>query len=172
MNKLTIPAILAATVMVAGIFAFMPVEQASTVHTTSILPGTTGIACATEDVAALATADNDIITYTFAQSVIVLSALTNADASLAGDTLTFDVISVDGGASVFVAAGTATTDTVSTSYGIEQELIGVGIQNTLALTINSATVDVNDVISFTFCVLTSDPANFDNADITTATTPV
>ena len=35
MNKLTIPAILAATVMVAGIFAFMPVEQASTVHTTS-----------------------------------------------------------------------------------------------------------------------------------------
>ena len=34
MNKLTIPAILVATVMVAGIFAFMPVEKASTVHTT------------------------------------------------------------------------------------------------------------------------------------------
>ena len=34
MNKLAIPAILVATVMVAGIFAFMPVEQASTVHTT------------------------------------------------------------------------------------------------------------------------------------------
>jgi len=34
MNKLTIPAILVATVMVAGIFAFMPIEQASTVHTT------------------------------------------------------------------------------------------------------------------------------------------
>jgi len=33
MNKLTIPAILAATVLVAGMFAFMPVEQASTVHT-------------------------------------------------------------------------------------------------------------------------------------------
>ena len=33
MNKLAIPAILAATVLVAGIFAFMPVEQASTVHT-------------------------------------------------------------------------------------------------------------------------------------------
>ena len=32
MNKLAIPAILAATVLVAGIFAFMPVEQASTVH--------------------------------------------------------------------------------------------------------------------------------------------
>ncbi|GFN40476.1 MAG: hypothetical exported protein [Marine Group I thaumarchaeote] len=34
MNKLTVPAILVATVMVAGIFAFMPVQQASTVHTT------------------------------------------------------------------------------------------------------------------------------------------
>ena len=35
MNKLTIPALLVATVMVAGVFAFAPVEQASTVHTTS-----------------------------------------------------------------------------------------------------------------------------------------
>ena len=35
-RKLTIPAILAATLLVAGIFAFMPVEQASTVHTTII----------------------------------------------------------------------------------------------------------------------------------------
>ena len=34
MNKLTIPTILVATVLVAGIFAFMPVQQASTVHTT------------------------------------------------------------------------------------------------------------------------------------------
>jgi len=37
MNKLTIPAILVATVMVAGIFAFMPVEQASTVHTSGTI---------------------------------------------------------------------------------------------------------------------------------------
>ena len=33
MNKLVIPSILAATVLIAGIFAFMPVEKASTVHT-------------------------------------------------------------------------------------------------------------------------------------------
>jgi len=33
MNKLLIPAILVATVMVAGIFAFIPVEQATTIHT-------------------------------------------------------------------------------------------------------------------------------------------
>jgi len=34
MNKILIPALLVATVMVAGMFAFAPVEQASTVHTT------------------------------------------------------------------------------------------------------------------------------------------
>ena len=34
MKKFAIPAILVATVMVAGMFAFMPIEQATTVHTT------------------------------------------------------------------------------------------------------------------------------------------
>ena len=32
MNKLAIPAILVSIVMIAGIFAFMPVQQATTVH--------------------------------------------------------------------------------------------------------------------------------------------
>jgi len=35
MNKIVIPALLVATVMVAGAFAFLPVEQASTIHTTT-----------------------------------------------------------------------------------------------------------------------------------------
>ena len=43
MNKLAIPAILAAIVLVAGIFAFMPVQQASTVHTTLINPAITNL---------------------------------------------------------------------------------------------------------------------------------
>jgi len=34
MNSITIPSLLAATILVAGIFAFMPIEEASTVHTT------------------------------------------------------------------------------------------------------------------------------------------
>ena len=55
MNKFAIPAILAATVMVAGMFAFMPVEQASTVHTTS------GNSAIQEVVSVVpAAADNDI----------------------------------------------------------------------------------------------------------------
>ena len=32
-NKFVIPAILAATVLIAGVFAFMPVQEATTVHT-------------------------------------------------------------------------------------------------------------------------------------------
>jgi len=36
MNKLAIPAVLAATVLIAGMFAFMPVEKASTVHSSII----------------------------------------------------------------------------------------------------------------------------------------
>ena len=34
MNKMTIPSLLLGIVMIAGIFAFMPVYEASTVHTT------------------------------------------------------------------------------------------------------------------------------------------
>ena len=34
MNKLTIPALLLAVVMIAGTFAFMPIQEASTVHAT------------------------------------------------------------------------------------------------------------------------------------------
>ena len=42
MNKITIPALLLGVVMVAGIFAFMPIQEASTVHTT-VLAGSTDI---------------------------------------------------------------------------------------------------------------------------------
>ena len=45
------PAILAATVMVAGIFAFMPVEQASTVHTTISAVGFAADALGVGDIA-------------------------------------------------------------------------------------------------------------------------
>ena len=34
MNKLTIPSVLIATVMIAAVFAFMPVDEAKAVHTT------------------------------------------------------------------------------------------------------------------------------------------
>ena len=54
MNKLTIPALLLGVVMIAGAFAFMPVQEASTVHTTGITQGTTS----TTTTVAFATAGN------------------------------------------------------------------------------------------------------------------
>ena len=36
MNKLLIPTMLTAAILIAGVFAFLPIEQASTVHTTII----------------------------------------------------------------------------------------------------------------------------------------
>ena len=61
MNKLAIPVILSATVLVAGMFAFMPVEQASTVHTI-ISPAagtTTGAVAATPSFTTVLTAPRD-----------------------------------------------------------------------------------------------------------------
>ena len=45
MNKIVIPAILGITIIIAGIFAFMPIEKAATVHTTIIadLQGTSAL---------------------------------------------------------------------------------------------------------------------------------
>jgi len=62
MNKLVIPSILLTTVMVAGIFAFMPVEQVSTVHETDIVAQVSG---------ASAIVSSDTITNTFAGAAVV-----------------------------------------------------------------------------------------------------
>lgn len=42
MNKLVIPSILTAAVLIAGMFAFMPIDKASTVHTTIIASNKAG----------------------------------------------------------------------------------------------------------------------------------
>ena len=51
MNKLLIPAILTATVLIAGIFAFVPVDKANTVHDLIIaaISGTAGITIVSEE---------------------------------------------------------------------------------------------------------------------------
>ena len=54
MNKIILPTILAATVLIVGVFAFMPIDEASTVHETIIQ--NTGGASAT--VSGLATVDD------------------------------------------------------------------------------------------------------------------
>ena len=80
-----IPAILVATVMVAGIFAFMPVEQASTVHDT-IIASTTDIRQIQQTIVFDATAavDNDLIRISSAEPFEILSIIFDASTNLAG----------------------------------------------------------------------------------------
>lgn len=59
MNKLTIPALLLGVVMIAGIFAFMPVQEASTVHTTLQETSTNIVS-----ISATSTTDSDDFTVT------------------------------------------------------------------------------------------------------------
>jgi len=96
MNKLTIPSILVATVMVAGIFAFMPVEQASTVHDT-IQATSVQIQTVDSTPAAFAISDADVleITSTDAYSLIAITC-TIADTNNSISALAAPAITVDG----------------------------------------------------------------------------
>ena len=98
MNKLAIPAILAATVLVAGIFAFMPVEQASTVHAgaTGILGETTELRLVFEDELLMTAAcDNDLIRIDANAPFRILS-IQAANGDLDPGTVGFDEVLVDG----------------------------------------------------------------------------
>jgi len=85
MNKLVIPSILVATVLVAGIFAFAPVNQVSTVHTT--LQQTIGTAQEDSLVFTTATVDPAI---DFAVTVDGNGTFTLTQLYLYWDTATFD----------------------------------------------------------------------------------
>ena len=89
MNKLTIPTILVATVMVAGIFAFIPVEQASTVHTTAAGSSTDLLALTTTPLNAAATDTN---TWTINSPFCVISiSYIPTTGSAAGTALNYGV---------------------------------------------------------------------------------
>ena len=73
MNKIAIPAILVATVMVAGMFAFMPVDQASTVH----LSGTATLAASQGTIVAIDTVDLAFVDLATGDVVIALTDTVN-----------------------------------------------------------------------------------------------
>ena len=118
MNKLTIPSILAATVLIAGIFAFMPVEKASTVHS-SLGMKIDGVQT---------TVDNIETTVTEKASALRILEHTDGDQD-AGDKYTVD----------------CTTDYVV--IGIIANMtgtIGAGNVNTLAVTVGGADIIDNE----------------------------
>ncbi len=81
MKKIVIPTILAATILVAGMFAMMPVEKASTVHS-SIASSPLALTATIQP----ATAAADVATWTIGQPFCVVSvsnaAATDANANL------------------------------------------------------------------------------------------
>jgi len=94
MNKIAIPALLVATIMVAGIFAFAPVEQASTVHTTT----SSGLITEVETSIILddGSANTHTITYTFNDDSIVYSMQIELGTTEITDNFDVDVITVNG----------------------------------------------------------------------------
>jgi len=91
MNKIAIPALLVATVMVAGAFAFVPVEQASTVHLSAEGQGFKTATVGTTDFDA-----GSIVTLTCTQQTLVYEIIVDATGSLAADN-DYDInVDVDG----------------------------------------------------------------------------
>jgi len=175
-TKVTIPALLTITVLVAGIFAFMPVDEVSTVHTT-ILAATTGIACATEAVDMGAEIDDDTILFTFDQPIILFSMEFNGDANLLGDDLGFDAITIDGANAianlgVFEEVLDDTPDLNWIEEGPWQTSnVYVGATITMTADDNGAEdVDANDDFTVTFCGLVENAGNFDGDDVLAAIT--
>ena len=178
-NKI-IPATLAVVLAIGVGMMFAPVEQATTVHTTFILPGTMGLACATESVAMTTdtnAVDNDIVELTILVDMTIerITISEGAAGDLAGDTIGFDAMTLDG-KTVTVGATAEDIDDAS-PVEITEEMgiftLQINAGDVLALTIddNDGTlVDDTDLIDFEICGLVADPANFDGADITSAVT--
>jgi len=87
MTKFVIPSILAVTILIGGVFAFMPVEQASTVHTT-IQASTTDVIVDsgnTKTIADGVATSTQTITLTFTGDAVVTSIKVSIPAEGADD---------------------------------------------------------------------------------------
>ena len=89
LNKLVIPAILTATVLIAGIFAFSPVDEAQTVH--SSLGGVISINESITDVG-----DATVFTITCTDTFFIPSMYVDSSGVGAGDTIAVEDVTVDG----------------------------------------------------------------------------
>ena len=97
MNKLLIPSILAVTIIVAGIFAFMPIDEATTVHTT--LQSSTAATTQTTTLQGNIDKQDRIISYTF------MTGSKNLNATSGANILPFKDEAWTGNATVIVSDG-------------------------------------------------------------------
>jgi hypothetical protein len=99
MNKIAIPAILGTILLVAGMFAFMPVEKASTVHD----PAFSNSGIGTGEVTSASISDGTIVNADIAADTIQGTALADAIALDAATTISGNTLTIG-------AAGTAFTN--------------------------------------------------------------
>ena len=170
MNKLAIPAILTATIMVAGMFAFMPVEQASTVHTT-VQDNTAEVNIV--DVAAT-TLDTDTVELSITGNggdfCINGVYLTSTDASIA-NTDTLDLVDISINDVIFLDEGgatpanlnlfTADADSDDIQLSLYAKLAG-GNNDFPAFSNGVLCGDDNDVVDI---ILDSTTGNLDDVDV-------
>ena len=175
MINYTVTAILGATILVAGIFAFMPINQASSVHT-QVLAGQVGYGCVTELFTVPATYDGDTTTLTFtnqgADIYITYLSVQVTTGGAANEAFGITSATADGS----VTSIAFNDDAVGAPDNTEVEILsfdgfggGIYVQSTFAMVVDddegAQDIDQNDVITFEICGLVSDPANFDGDDV-------
>ena len=130
MNKITIPALLLGVVMIAGAFAFMPVQEASTVHTTS------ATTLGADAITAAKIADDAIIA-----------------ANLATGALTADAFAADAIIAATLATGAIAADGIATDAIGAPELAATAVTEIQTLQIKSiADLDISTAVSCTSTV--------------------
>ena len=120
MKKIVIPTILTATILIAGMFAFMPVEKASTVHTT-ILANTMQVRSFNADAGGLDLDDNDdIIVDCDVPFAVVGLQISGEDATVGAD----DDLEIDG---IDLENGTNDINIVDNDAGITVTATAAGL---------------------------------------------
>ena len=149
MNKLVIPGILAATVLVAGMFAFMPVEKASTVHTTILAQATRATTMLTFDPTTVIPNNSYIMLYDGAGTGSTSSLEVNFNAATLPAGLTLEQIA-PGAASWTVVATAPFPITAGSTAAAEAHADTVATALRLANTSGAAvTPGANSVLTVT-----------------------
>jgi len=94
-NKLTIPVILVATVLIAGIFAFMPVEKAQTVHDILLASGVQ-FRTLSDTCTSTGTTNDCLITISSDKDYLVWDISVDMSAWDAGDTVQVEDFAIGG----------------------------------------------------------------------------
>jgi len=117
MNKLTLPALLLGVVMIAGAFAFMPVQEATTVHTVS----GNGLISETETATMLddVNTNTHTVTFTFSDDALVYGMRVNVPTTDTADDYLVTAITANG---LAVTASATITDP-GVDVDLDQDLI-------------------------------------------------